>query len=133
MLVKLLSVAALFAGIHDDILGGHERKLGHYTLAYDLFVDNKSVFRIGNVEHYVEYRINAQECFRHGDALVCRVVKSPLEPLCTCGECRVENVAHNVSCQGAYPLVTHRVSLVSHSRRAYLCLFKRLLYLFEGL
>ena len=131
--MKLLTVSALLYSVHHDIFGSHKGQLCHYSAADYLIVYYQTVFGVGDVEHDIQYRVNAEERLSYGDTLVCRVIEGTLEPLSTCGECGVEHIAHNVSRQRADTLVAHRIALVSHSGRADLVLFKRLFNLLEGL
>ena len=76
--MELLTVTALLCNFHHDVLCHHEREFIKNMLLDHLGINNESGCNIG-VDS--EDRINGQECFRHRDTLVCRVVECSLKPL----------------------------------------------------
>ena len=126
--MQLLTVAALFHGLHHDVLAGHEGQLSHQAAAHHLGVHHDAV---GDVEHDVQDGVGGQEALGHGHAFVGAVVQGALEPLGAGGEAGVQHVHHQVTAQGADTLAAHGVALVGHGGRADLVLLKGLFHLLE--
>ena len=127
-LVQLLPVAALFHGLHHDVLAGHEGQLGHHAAAHHLGIHHQTV---ADVQQNVQNGIGRQEALGHGHALVGGVIQRALEPLGAGGEGRVQHVHHQIAGQGADALTPHGVALVRHGGGTDLVLLKGLFHLLE--
>ena len=126
--VQFLAVAALFNGLHHDVLTGHKGQFGHHAGAHDLGVNHQA---IGDIQQNVQDGIGGQETLGHSDALVGGVVQRTLKPLGAGGHGGVQHVYHQVAAQGADALAAHGVTLVGHGRRTDLVLLERLFHLFK--
>ena len=111
--MHLLTVAAGFDSVHHDILRRHERKLRHEMFCDDLRVDDKAVHYIHD---QIEDAVAGQEAFRYGEALICRIVKSALEPLNRGCDRRIQGIRDDIARKAGDTLGTHRVPLISHGR-----------------
>ena len=129
-LMQLLTVSAHLHAVHHDVFRRHERQLVHQMALDDLRIDDQALC---DVQIQVQDAIDGQECFRHGNALIGRIVQRALEPLRGSHDGRVHDIGDDIVRQRSHALAAHRIALVRHGAGADLALFKRLLNFLEVL
>ena len=130
LLVQLLTIAACLYCIHHDVLRCHERKLGHQTLLDNLLIYDQTIH---NIQVQIQNTVNCEEALRNGQTFIGGVIQRALEPLRGGYQHRVHRVAHYKIREGSDTLAAHRISLICHSGRTDLALFKGLLDLLQML
>ena len=121
--MEVLAITARCYGRHQDVLGGHERKLGRQMRADHPRIDHQPVHHV-LVER--QHGVGGQEPLRQDQAAVGAVVQGAFQPLSGSGGGSAGFEARHEPGQRADAFAAHRVPLVGHGRRADLVLFKGL-------
>ncbi len=106
--MQLLAVAALFDGVHHDVLGRHEGQLGHHALLDDLRIDDEPVADVEQQLQMASTAKNARSRRRAGwpSRRACAQTTGRR------GKRRVDAVGDDVAPERADALAAHGIALI---------------------